>query len=609
MRKFLGLLSIFALTAFGQLSSNESQYMRDVTAMTNPGLEQGLAGWTAAGTSTIARETTNKRTGSASLSWDPGDATATLVTSPATLSIGGGACLAEFFYKGFGTADITAIVRNGGGDDLSETVTLAAATEWQAVQLPFSCPTSGTVVLGLAALGDAAIGYIDDAYLGRDYRVGATAQEELLVFARRASSDQAVATVDPTTVVFNSEVIDLYGEYSTSTGVFTAKRAGTYIVSTTLRVADYTSEELLGAIAASSNSADECKTYNSTSSTPRVTLASCVVVLDAGDTLEIKSDSVSDASYTVSADTGTFVTIKRAVSGSETVLRGDVSDLSGSLKYAATTGCNWTVSAGTYTSPSADSDCPTPTTRGNMLAPATKIPAGIAPRLIPGSYMVIAQGSFYGDPSTSGTQTCGFQIYDGTTEGAKTISFQGVNLGYGPIPVVTGEFTYSSLQTNKQFEVRAVKTTGNGTNCNISAQANNDFEIRIIPLSQGLPKPFIPGSVFAGRSGVTKVGVGRVNCAAASSVTLDPDGMIDSLTNISSGVCELTLATGFFSAAPTCVLTEFSNTGIMRELKVRSPVSATEVEIQCRESSTTSSASTIQSCTDISAEIICMGNN
>ena len=69
----------------------------------------------------------------------------------------------------------------------------------------------------------------------------------------------------------------------------------------------------------------------------------------------------------------------------------------GSLKYAGTTNCNWTISSSSMASFPADTDCPTPTVSGSVQAPATKLPAFVLPAGSPlGTYQIISKGSFGG---------------------------------------------------------------------------------------------------------------------------------------------------------------------------------------------------------------------
>jgi hypothetical protein len=179
---------------------------------------------------------------------------------------------------------------------------------------------------------------------------------------------------------------------------------------------------------------------------------------------------------------------------SQIVVRGDVSDLTGFAKSPATADCNWSTTSATMASFAADADCPALTTGGNAASPATKIPAFVAPNLLPGKYQVVAFGLMGGDQSTSGTQGCNFEIWDGTSSGGAQRSATQANTGTSYITSLTGSFEYSAKQSDVTFQIRAQRTGGNAS-CVVSG-ASVDLSFTLIPLSQGLPRPFIPGSVY-----------------------------------------------------------------------------------------------------------------
>ena len=231
--------------------------------------------------------------------------------------------------------------------------------------------------------------------------------------------------------------------------------------------------------------------------------------------------------------------------GSVPIVRGDTTDLGGVAFTEATTSCIWTTTSATMAAFAVDSDCPVPTVSGNTTAPATKIPAFIAPSLRAGRYKVEAFGRLGGDQSSSGSQQCNWEIYDGTTSGGKQTTLTQVNTGASEIPVA-GVFTYSSNQTNKQFEVRAQRVSGNG-NCLIDARFA-DLTFVLTPLTQAVPAPFIPSSVFSGFTGIEKVYSGELNCDASSTFNRGGSGL--TAGNRLTTSCGITIESGGFSAQP-----------------------------------------------------------
>lgn len=614
MRNLVWLFLFVASVAFGQFSSNEAQYLAIRNLATNGGAEQGVTGWSVSA-GTLTRATAQYRSGSASVGWDASASTQTLSTSLKAIPAGNGACLAEFYYYGFGTADVRIYVKDNsanviGGYTASDTswAITTAATAWTRVQVPFSCPASGTTVqLVLEAQGNAAVGYVDDFYLGRDFRVGSDMSGDVVMGATRITSAQTIATSAGTVVVYNSATFDKYSELNTSTGVFTVKIPGRVFVTAGVALANHLAERNLLSIEKNGTTVCSKGAYiNEAGVGPS---PSCFFDVVVGDTIQVTADSSSDTSYDVSTGGGTYFYVTRYPTASQTIMRGDTSDVSGWLKYAGTASCQWSTSSASMAAFAADTDCATPTVSGNVTAPGTKIPGFVVTNLPPGKYKVEARSSFAAQQSTSGNAGCSYEIYDGTNSGSGAVLGDLVSAGRDYGNVVSGNFEYTSKQSSVTFQVRGKLITGNGT-CDIVANATNaDFEIVLIPLSQALPRPFIPSSVFAGRQSVVKVGAAKLNCDSGSAILTNPDSMVASIGNISTGTCTVTLTTGYFSAAPICTVTLAEASAARLKMVNVLVNSATSIEIDSREGSTSGSATTVQDAADHDTSILCIGNN
>lgn len=236
---------------------------------------------------------------------------------------------------------------------------------------------------------------------------------------------------------------------------------------------------------------------------------------------------------------------------SQTVISPVINDLSGFAKSAATTNCAWQTTSSSLAAFAADSNCPTITTIGNLTAPTTKIPGFIANTILPGRYLVTASTQFDTGQSTAGTASCSWEIYDGISSGGVQRQATQVSTGTSNTATITGFFEYTAKQNNILFQIRGRRDTGN-QNCTVDA-AVGDLTFTLIPISQALSKPFIPGSVYAERPSVVKLGAASVNCSSSSTIVENPDGMLASVGNVSSGTCDVTFTTGYFSSAPICV--------------------------------------------------------
>lgn len=604
-----------ALSAHAELRNQDATQHAFRNYAKNGGGEQSTRGWTVSA-GTLASETTTVRSGAGSISFNPSASTQTLSSSLVAIPAGNGACLAEFYYYGFGTADMRIYVKDNSGNVIggytAADTTWAistAVTAWTQVQVPFACPASGTTVqLVLEAQGDAAIGYVDDYYVGRDFRVGSDNSGEIVVTATRITSVQTIASASATTVVFNSATLDKYAEFATGTGVFTAKKAGKIWASAGVNFQNHTVERNI--ISIRKNSTQVCYQGNQIDNSASGATTNCSFDVVVGDTIDVTVDSVADTSYDVLNDVGTYLIIERFPTASQTILRGDSSDLSGWATTAGVTSCQWSTTSASMAAFGADTDCGAPTVVGNATAPATKIPGMIVPNLIPGRYRVTAVGNFtQNTESSSGSQNCGFEIYDGATEGQKVNIFQLVSKGVGAVSVVEGEFEYTTKKTNTQFEVRAIRTTGNAS-CVINNDGASyaDFRISILPISQAVPRAMVLGSIYYKRPYVMNGGRANLICGATSSEVSDPDNMVSATGNIATDTCTYTLTTGFFTATPLCTISEIAITSKMRALSL-TLTSATSIGVQCRESSSGTVGTTLQPCnTNAQFVLDCNGN-
>lgn len=149
---------------------------------------------------------------------------------------------------------------------------------------------------------------------------------------------------------------------------------------------------------------------------------------------------------------------------------GDAS-IVGTLTYAGATACLWETTSGTIGSFSADTDCSAPTVTGKAIAPVTRVPAVTFPYLAPGQYKLTLNGIMQAGASSSGTQDCDFELYDGTTRAARVNLNSPVNTGVQNSNVLVGIFHYASAQVNKTFQIRSARNGGNVT-CSVPANTS-----------------------------------------------------------------------------------------------------------------------------------------
>jgi hypothetical protein len=118
-------------------------------------------------------------------------------------------------------------------------------------------------------------------------------------YADRATA-QSILDLTWTVIVFNNSVYDLHGEYSTSTGIFTAKKEGYYLCNwrVTSENTTYSSTSRLWLAALAKNNAVSPDPGNffcgfrfaphNSQTVYAVSMGSVIVDLDASDTLRVK---------------------------------------------------------------------------------------------------------------------------------------------------------------------------------------------------------------------------------------------------------------------------------------------------------------------------------
>lgn len=583
------LLMLVVSTAFGSnLRTTDFQQSLNARALRNyiknSGAEKNTLNVTASG-GTLARSTSTPIEGDASfvVTGSAGGQTFTWAADDFQAGVLGQTCEALFYYTGTGSG-YKAYVKMAGVQ-VSDTATLLDQTTVVApVSLLFPCGTSTTddPTVVIESLSSSSALRVDSVYLGRAVSIGSSAQAQVVV-AATLSGDQSISSTNPTTLVFDTASKNVYGELNTSTGVTTVKRAGTIVVSAQSRWSNFTTADT-NVMMIRKNGSNVCRSALP-SSTIQATLvmAGCSINVVAGDTIDLQVDSSTDSSYTIVSSIDTYVTMQWGPGVAALTTVQTTQDLSGFGKSAATANCSWTSTSGSMAAFSADSDCPTITTSGNVSAPGTKIPAVVATSILPGRYKVEVSGLIASLFTTTST-TCNFEIHDGTSSGG-IITLVKSEAGTQQANVLVGQFEYTSTQTSKTFQVRAQRSAGGGT-CSLDG-TTNDVIFNLIPINQGLPKPYVTGSTFFGRPYVVKKGFTQLNCDSSSAITSNPDSMVSSIGNVSSGACTVTLNTGYFSTLDGCILSRQSSSATSDAILRANAASATSVVIGCKNDTNT----------------------
>jgi len=223
-------------------------------------------------------------------------------------------------------------------------------------------------------------------------------------------------------------------------------------------------------------------------------------------------------------------------------LKQDISGakLLGTITWAATTNCAWTVTNASYTTPSADSDCPTPTVTGSITAPSTKIPGFNVANKEAGSYLIVATGRMY---ETGGNQTIhGIRFSDGTNDSnGAVINVGATNASQGSI-TQTIEASSSSLgSVNFTSQILSPSTDS----VTIAADSQPlKFSVYFFPPANS--------SIYSASCGANCVDTFSASVSNTGTVSGENVDWINGNCSLSTSDFTCTHNTGIFTVEPNC---------------------------------------------------------
>jgi hypothetical protein len=451
----------------------------------NPNAQTSVANVTTV-TATVTRSTTTPLVATSEFTVAIGTAngTATWATRAFDAGMKGQNCEARFSYRGFAA---TSKVHIKQGANTVATLNLTPATDPRIASINFPCGDLSTattfVVTDTAIL--AGTNEIGGIYTGLATNQANVAQAEVVVRAGRTTT-QSIPNVTDTTIVYNSSSLDVLGEYNNSTGIFTAKRQGRYLMTA---LATYSSSNAWTAgkiynIGIIKNGVKVFDIYNVTTASITDFLTMQItqtVELNVGDTASIVLYQSRGAASDLFGNTAyTSLSIARFPTSSELVVTPERQNTFG--------GAQWTGSAlfgRSNTTEITISNANFATNRtlfGKAQFTGTANDVAITiPSMPPGSYKVQLAGKrFSAQKNAVGTTDfgCDFTIKDGTNSTSIRVAQYGVQYSLNSMPIATGVFTYSSL-ADRTFTAYLNGQDTNGVDCQVDSP-----RIIITPLDQ-----------------------------------------------------------------------------------------------------------------------------
>lgn len=238
----------------------------------------------------------------------------------------------------------------------------------------------------------------------------------------------------------------------------------------------------------------------------------------------------------------------------------------GSLKYAGATNCEWSVTSGTFSGFSADTDCNAASVTGSVTAPGTKIPAFVLANVKPGTYRFVATGSFY-RVGTGGS--CFWRFNDGTTGTSAQGQFNSGGIS-GFANSIEGFITYTAPQSNVTVNVQVFHDATQA--CDIYNQnTSQDLSFNVY---------YYPSS---SQQAIRQDCVGTADCENIFYAYVPTGGTVskenvDWINGNCSGTNQKTCTfnTGLFSAAPSCLCTVGESSGGTNSCRIDS-ISTTQI--------------------------------
>jgi len=612
----LFLTSILTFAALTEVDRQEF-VRQNILDKYNPGFENGKAKWTNSDGTFALDSSSNIGTGLQSGSFDASATTQTLTSSTVSIpkALYGQSCLARIKYKG-GDANLAFKVMDGSSNVLASE-TLSASTIFRPVGLSFVCPTTGSLKLQISSTANAAIIYLDDAYIGENFQVATTQA------ISEWKNDLTFTTSGFGTISVSDFRYQQVGDRMFVKGRFTigtvAAAEGYIELPTGLTI--NTSKM--------SSSVQGTKVGGITRITSGASYASLdhILFYDGSTNNRVYYSLAPDGSNALDKDlvnaqfgSGEDVQFDFEVpitewAGSTNALSFDKAGQSWSGYHDAD--CGWTFGSASFTDAvSVDASCTFAERTNRNFGTVTSYNDGTPGNNYPGiTFTPVKIGSYYvcAKPvAYNGTanQQGDLQLYDGTTEISTAATRQaGSTVMFTTIPVC-GIYKATSVAAKNIYLRGSVYTTGTlNINNNTSTAGSRTVEWSIFALDQEIPATILKGVV--GTQSTVSERIERLSfgesggsmasptaCTSASCTVYSQSGSwVSSIARNSTGDYSVTIATGIFASAPTCVASTFV-AGTVANCESFGSATATAIPVLCRLSN---------GVTDSAVNLICMG--
>ncbi len=591
MKKGIILLILGSWSAFAAAPTNppvfnnaQRAFLLQSTKLTNPGWENGLAGWTASGgTYQNTTSSGNIYDGAAAGEWDSSSASQTLTSNSLTVTSGGalsGAPVTGFCFIKAATGTATHLLQIYDGSSVLASQTILSNTSaFQMAETGIAtAPTSGTISLRVVSVASNEPDiYIDDCWLGdaRLFNLSQVSQPQFIgsAFFATTASCSGWSRTNTALGAFSTDT-DCPGptvEFNPGPGVIQTTDADLPQVTVNNLPPGYYEVIFSSPIGASTTSINNLAINDGTTTSGRAHDFNNA----AGTT---GATVVGYFNYTTSGNR-TFALYGSAASGSISIdiaasnaqVRFSIKGYPITSQTAFTPGqtpgiwsgahaddCSFARTNTAYGDPTADATCTFTqnynVTMGSVtsaLSGSDKLPGVVFTPTHVGFYEICAMVNAGG---ASAGQDYALQLTDGviTLPPAKGWS-QDTN-GYRRAIPLCGIFQATSVSA-MTVKVQSRASSGAITIATPSSGYGNTVDWTIKDVSKSFPAPLIANSVVSPSSGVLTVAAASIVCSGSSSITRQTGTWITSIGNVSGGTCLVTFTGSPFSGTPYCSYT------------------------------------------------------
>jgi hypothetical protein len=597
MIKYL-LALLVSTTVFAALGDTEKALFVNKNLLDNPGFENGKAKWSVStGSFSITNTTANVAFGGAAATWDASASTQTFTSTAVTIPpglYGRNGTVSCLIQTPSGTATHTLSAYDGSSSLVSQTV--VSSTSYTKTEANFIFPSSGSISVRLTANANEPSINVDDCIVSAASNISNVSQAQFVGSAyiptvtnctwSRTSTSFGAFTADTDcggpTVEFNPGPGTIQTT-DTDLPKFTVNDLPPGIYEVTIETSQGATENINASLAISDGSTTSGTTSYNTNAGSEVghfVKGYFTYTTSGNRSFELYGRSASGTlNVQHSQQSGVAkmnFSIKRFPSSSEVAY--NPSQTPGYWAGYHDSTCSWGRANSSFGDPTADATCVF-TERKNVnfgsvtsyLSGSDKLPGIVFTPKVVGSYLVCVGA--YASNTTASAATF-LQLYDGS---ASISEINGNSNSVGTWLSFCGIASFTSIAP-KTISLQTRNNGGGTVTVASPGGTANAVEWSITQISPQVSNPQIVNNISGNTGGSLKLARAKISNSGSCAVVSQDGSWIDSVSHPGTGQCTITMTTGFWSVAPYCHLTPYTDG---RFCSLRSAETTTSVDTRC----------------------------